>query len=259
MLYEESLNYKDTHRFPPSAPSDAAFYHLNIGHINQEVATVHLASGILGRFISKIGRACIEKQLQHFGLNIDSSTIDDLINASNKPLMQLLSDEGLKMSDIAPSSFPPDIPVTPAQFNTPLPSQKQSTLLPASSPSAILYIDIPLAQPQPSCPISTLNFGNSVPDPLRTPTKMKRLKSSPPVQSSLPDVKMAMASIPPLLFKPTGLENKVTQAVSDAQALFNSLQLETLAAELLLKEKQAAMQKVVKLLAFETQKASAEK
>ena len=71
-LYHESFQYKDLHPFPPDTANEAAFYYTNIGRINQEVASVHLASGVWGHFISAAGCSKVEQQLSLLGGGLDA-------------------------------------------------------------------------------------------------------------------------------------------------------------------------------------------
>ena len=106
-LYFESFQYKDQHPFPPETANKAAYYYANIGRINQEIMSVHLASGVLGHFITSVGHSKVEQQLKMLGGDLDAEDMDLLIDSGHKSLSQLLADEHIDLSDIAPSCIPP--------------------------------------------------------------------------------------------------------------------------------------------------------
>lgn len=85
-MYHKSFIYKDLYPSPPEMVDEAAYYYANIGHINQEVASVHLASGVLGRFISATGWRKVEQQLSLLGGDLDAEEIEILIDSGSKPL-----------------------------------------------------------------------------------------------------------------------------------------------------------------------------
>ena len=130
------FKYKDAHPFPPETADEAQYYYSNIGCINQEIASVHLASGVLSRFITMVGCSKVEQQIKLLGGDLDDEDLNLLIDSGRKSLTQLLADEHIDLSDIAPSFIPSDIPVTPAPSTLLLPALLVP-LLPASAPSAM--------------------------------------------------------------------------------------------------------------------------
>ena len=137
LLYHASFQFKDQHPFPPEMADEAAYYYANIGCINQEVASVHLASGVLGHFITNVGRSKVEQQLKLLGGDLDTEDIDLLVDSGHKSLSQLLADEHIDLNDIAPSYIPADIPVTPAPSSLPLPALPVPLVPPRSPPRSL--------------------------------------------------------------------------------------------------------------------------
>ena len=212
VLYLDLLKYKELHPFPLETMDETTYYYSNIGRINQEIASVHLASGVLGRFITTVGRSKVEQQIKLLGGDLNDEDLDLLVDSGHKSLTQLLADKHIDLGDIAPSFIPSDIPVMQAHSLLPLPAlpvpllpahdslapgSAGGTVAPASasgtvarptavsdgriqSSSLLSYIDeTPIAQPQPSRPILALSLGGSGNDPLHTPTFQP--VSSPPV------------------------------------------------------------------------------
>ena len=121
LLYHASFQFKDQYPFPPKTADKAAHYYANIGGVNQEVASIHLASGVLGRFITSAGCDKVEQQVQLLGVDLDAEEIDLLVDSGRKSLSQLLADEHIDLNDIAPSYIPADILVTPVPLSLLLP------------------------------------------------------------------------------------------------------------------------------------------
>ena len=253
-LYNASFAYKDANPFPPNNAKDVAYYYQNISRINQEVASVHLASGVLGCFITSIGRTNVELQLMLLGEPIPTDMLDTLVESGSKSLSQLLADEHIDLSNIAPSTIPCDIPVTPALHVVELPTVDTPSGCPSSSP--LLYIDeTSIAQPQPSCPISALTLSSPCADPLHTPTFWP--VSSPPVPSTNKAAPQTMDIDPAPPTDP--VPDTTDDSVLSAQCHLDQLKQATEDAELLLEQKRLDTQKVVELLVFEQHKADVAK
>ena len=75
LLYHASFQFKDQNPFPPETATEAAYYYTNIGRINQEVASVHLASRVLGRFITNVSRTKVKQQLKLLGVILTRRTL----------------------------------------------------------------------------------------------------------------------------------------------------------------------------------------
>ena len=136
---------------------------------------------------------------------MDTETIDILVKSRAKLLMQLLADEQIELSGIAPSFIPQDILITPVPNSFPLldipaPPSLQSAhsasmAIPNAPPSSLplSYIDkLQIVQPQPARPISALSLGSPQSDPLHTPTFQP--VSSPPAVTA-PASAMVMNSV----------------------------------------------------------------
>ena len=259
--------------------------YLNIGHINQEIASVHLASGVLGRFINSVGHSKVEQQMRLLGGDLDTEDLDLLVDSGCKSISQLLADEHIDVNDIAPLAISADIPITPVPSSLPLPAlpvplvpsreptaappskdHVSSTAPPADSCARVLsssplsYIDeVHIEQPQSTHPIPALSLGGAVIDPLRTPTF--RPVSSPPAVTTAASTGMIVDMALPPIPAPSQPTPPIADSLElqEAHNQLAALQKATAEAEVLLEAKKAETQKAVELLVYEQHKADAAK
>ena len=108
-LFKSDLDWKKDHPNVPASSEELAEYNCMIGQVNQRVGAIALMEATIGHYINTVGEELVTRQ----ALIIDHNNLQFMAQGKHNNT-EILDNENIPMTDVAPTSFQPPLLATPA-------------------------------------------------------------------------------------------------------------------------------------------------